>query len=143
MRQPTNQYFSSNAQRNSLLYRLIPKCGHEVALLSSVSQHLYKVSHFNSSIRNLIFKNWRLKPFIGISYGYDLTDDSIVDMNYVNDTQNYRIILDKLSSEQWNTNLGLEFYKNNFWSGSISYEYEKTDSSSHSNSYQFNLNWVF
>ena len=93
--------------------------------------------------RNLIFKNWKLKPFLGISYGYDFNDDSIVDMNYVNDAQNYRIILDKLSSEQWNTNLGFEFYKNNDWSGSLSYEYEKTDITSHSNSYQFNLNWFF
>ena len=50
--------------------------------------------------RDLIFENWRLKPFLGISYGYDFTGDSIVDMNYVGDSQNYRIILDKLSSEQ-------------------------------------------
>ena len=93
--------------------------------------------------RNLTFENWRLKPFLGISYGYDFTGDSIVDMNYVGDSQNYRIILDKLSSEQWNTSLGFEFYRNNNWSGSVSYEYEKSDSSSHSNSYQFNLNWYF
>ena len=93
--------------------------------------------------RDLIFENWILKPFLGISYGYDFTGDSIVDMNYVGDSKNYRIILDKLSSEQWNTSLGFKFYRNTDWSGSVSYEYENYDSSSHSNSYQFNLNWYF
>ena len=93
--------------------------------------------------RDLNFENWRLKPFLGISYGYDFTGDSIVDMNYVGDSQNYRIILDKLSSEQWNISLGFEFYRNDNWSGSLSYEYEDSDNSSHSNSYQFNLNWYF
>ena len=93
--------------------------------------------------RDLIFENWRLKPFLGISYGYDFTGDSIVDMNYVGDSLNYRINLDKLSSEQWNTSLGFEFYRNNTWSGSLSYEYEKSDIYSHSNSYKFNLNWYF
>ena len=93
--------------------------------------------------RNLIFENWTLKPFLGISYGYDFTGDSIVDMNYVGDSKNYRINLDDLSSEQWSTSLGFEFYRNNDWSGSISYEYEKAGSSSHSNSYQFNVNWYF
>ncbi len=43
----------------------------------------------------------------------------------------------------WNTNIGLEFYKNNYWSGSISYEYERAGYSSHLNSYQFNINWFF
>ena len=93
--------------------------------------------------RNLTFENWRLKPFLGISYGYDFTGDSIVDMNYVGDSQNYRIILDKLGSEQWNISLGFEFYRNDNWSGSVSYEYEDSDNSSHSNSYQFNINWDF
>ncbi len=93
--------------------------------------------------RNLNFENWRLKPFLGISYGYDFTGDSIADMNYVGDSQNYRIILDKLSSEQWNISLGFEFYRNDNWSGGLSYEYEDSDNSSHSNSYQFNLNWYF
>ena len=93
--------------------------------------------------RDLNFENWRLKPFLGISYGYDFTGDSIADMNYVGDSQNYRIILDKLSSEQWNISLGFEFYRNDNWSGSLSYEYEDSDNSSHSNSYQFNLNWYF
>ena len=93
--------------------------------------------------RNLTFEDWRLKPFLGISYGYDFTGDSIVDMNYVGDSQNYRIILDKLGSEQWNITLGFEFYRNDNWSGSVSYEYEDSDNSSHSNSYQFNINWDF
>ena len=93
--------------------------------------------------RDFIFENWRLKPFLGISYGYDFTGDSIVDMNYVGDSQNYRIILDKLSSEQWTTSLGFEFYRNNNWSGSMSYDYQNSDSYSYSNSYQFNLNWYF
>ena len=93
--------------------------------------------------RDLIFENWRLKPFLGISYGYDFTGDSIVDMNYVGDSQNYRIILDKLSSEQWTTSLGFEFYRNNNWSVSISYDYQNSDSYSYSNSYQFNISWFF
>ena len=65
------------------------------------------------------------------------------DMNYVDDSQNYRFVLDKLNSNNWNTNIGLEFYKNNYWSGSISYEYEKAGYSSHVNSYQFNITWFF
>ena len=93
--------------------------------------------------RDFIFENWRLKPFLGISYGYDFTGDSIVDMNYVGDSQNYRIILDELSSNNWNTNIGFEFFRDNDWSGSISYEYEKAGSSSHINSYQFNISWFF
>ena len=93
--------------------------------------------------RDFIFDNWRLKPFLGISYGFDFTGDSIVDMNYVGDSQNYRIILDELSSNNWNTNIGFEFFRDNDWSGSISYAYEKTDSYYHSNSYQFNINWYF
>ena len=93
--------------------------------------------------RNLIFENLKLKLFLGISYGHDFSGDSIVDMNYVGESQNYRIILDKLSTEQWNISLGFEFYRNNDWSGSMSYEYENSYSSSHSNSYQFNLNWHF
>jgi surface protein len=93
--------------------------------------------------RDFIFENWRLKPFLGISYGYDFTGDSIVDMNYVGDSQNYRIILDEFSSNNWNTNIGFEFFRDNDWSGSISYEYEKAGSSSHINSYQFNISWFF
>ena len=93
--------------------------------------------------RDFIFENWRLKPFLGISYGYDFTGDSIVDMNYVGDSQNYRIILDEFSSNNWNTNIGFEFFRENDWSGSISYEYERAGSSSHTNSYQFNISWFF
>ena len=93
--------------------------------------------------RDFIFDDWRLKPFLGISYGYDLTGDSIVDMNYVGESQNYRIILDELSSNNWNTNIGFNFFSDNDWSGSISYEYERAGSSSHINSYQFNISWFF
>ena len=91
--------------------------------------------------RTIEFENWRFKPFLGISYGYDFTGDSIVDMNYVGDSQNYRLILDELSSGNLNTSVGFEFYRNNDWSGSISYEHENADNSSHLNSYQFNVNW--
>ncbi|MDA9714098.1 autotransporter outer membrane beta-barrel domain-containing protein, partial [Prochlorococcus sp. AH-736-N10] len=93
--------------------------------------------------RDLIFENWRLKPFLGISYGYDFTGDSIIDMNYVGDSQNYRIILDELSSNYLNTNIGFEFFRDNDWSGSISYEHERAGSSSHINSYQFNISLFF
>ena len=64
-------------------------------------------------------------------------------MNYVGDSRNYRIKLDKLSSENWDTSLGFEFYRNNDWSGSINYEYEQSSSSSNSSTYQFNINWFF
>jgi hypothetical protein len=93
--------------------------------------------------KDVNIQNWTFKPFWGISYGYDFTGASVVDMNYVDDSQNYRFVLDKLNSNNWNTNIGLEFYKNNYWSGSISYEYEKAGSSSHVNSYQFNITWFF
>ena len=93
--------------------------------------------------RDVNLRNWTLKPFLGISYGYDFTGDSIVDMNYVGDSQNYRLVLNKLSSNNWETNLGFEFYRENDWSGSISYEYEKTNDSSQANSYQFNIAWYF
>ena len=92
--------------------------------------------------KDVNIQNWTFKPFWGISYGYDFTGASVVDMNYVDDSQNYRFVLDKLNSNNWNTNIGVEFYKNNYWSGSISYEYEKAGTS-HVNSYQFNINWIF
>ena len=55
----------------------------------------------------------------------------------------YRIILDELSSNNWNTNIGFEFFWDNDWSGSISYGYERAGSSSHINSYHFNVSWFF
>ena len=93
--------------------------------------------------RNVNFHNWTFKPFLGISYDYDFTGDSIIDMNYVNQSQNYRFVLDKLSSDSWNTNIGFEFFRDNDWSGSISYEYEKFGSSSYLNSYKLNISWSF
>ena len=93
--------------------------------------------------RDVNIQKWILKPFLEISYGYEFTGDSIVDMNYVEDSQNYRFVLDKLNANNWNTNIGLEFYRNTYWSGSISYEYEKSGSSSYLNSYQFNVSWLF
>ena len=93
--------------------------------------------------RDLNIHNWAFKPFLGISYGYDFTSDSIVNMNYIGDSKNYRLVLDKLSTNNWNANIGFMFYGDNAWSGSFSYEYEKHGNSSNINSYQLNISWFF
>ena len=93
--------------------------------------------------RDVNFHTWTLKPFLGFSYGYDFTGASVVDMNYVGDSQNYRFVQDKLSSNNWNINIGFDFFRDNDWSGSISYDYERAGSSSDIDSYQFNISWFF
>ena len=87
--------------------------------------------------------NWMLRPFGKVAYNHDLTDDSIVDMHYVSDSQNYRLIVDKISNNSWETALGIELLKNNALSANLSYEREQSNSSFYSDSYQFQINWKF
>ena len=103
-----------------------------------------KMLSLGLSIDNEIqLDKFKIKPFLGISYGYDFTDNSIVDMNYAGDTQNYRMTLDNVSGDYWNTNLGFEFFRDNNWSISLSYENEISGSSSYSSTYQSQINWYF
>tara|TARA_B100000965_G_scaffold359293_2_gene339258 strand:+ start:18550 stop:22197 length:3648 start_codon:yes stop_codon:yes gene_type:complete len=89
------------------------------------------------------FNKFKIKPFWGFEYGYDFTDNSVVDMNYVGDLNNYRLIIENVSDEHWNTNLGFEFFRGNNWSGGFSYEYENSGPSSYLVTYQFQINWYF
>ena len=88
-------------------------------------------------------KNWLLRPFSNIEYSHDLTDDSNVDMHYANDSKNYRLTLNKISSNSWKTTLGIELQGTNGLSTILSYERDQSDSSIYSDSYQCQVNWNF
>ncbi len=89
------------------------------------------------------FKNWQLRPFGKVEYGHDFTDNSNVDMNYIGDSQNYRLTIKKAASDYWNTALGIEFFRDNRFSTILSYEHEQVGTSFYTNSYQFQINWNF
>ena len=87
--------------------------------------------------------NWSLRPFGKIEYTQNFTEDSNVDMNYINDSKSYRVTIATVSNSSWNTALGLDLLKKNDLSASLSYEREQPDSSFYSDSYQFQVNWNF
>jgi len=89
------------------------------------------------------FKNLRLRPFGKVEYGHDFTDDSNVDMNYVGDSQNYRLTIEQAARDFWTTALGIEFYSDNRFSANLTYEHEEADNSFYTNSYQFHIDWHF
>ena len=89
------------------------------------------------------FKNWKLRPIGQFEYGLDFTNDSNVDMHYVNESQNYRLQLSKITTSYWKASTGLEFYKRNGFSANINYAHQQEGDSIFSNSYQCQVNWNF
>ena len=61
-------------------------------------------------------------------------------MHYANDLKNYRLTLNKISSNSWETTLGIELQGTNGLSTNLSYERDQSDSSFYSDSYQFQVN---
>ena len=62
------------------------------------------------------FKNCQFTPFGKVEYSHDFTDDSNIDMNYVGDSPNYRLTIDQIARDFWNTAIGIEFDKDNRFS---------------------------
>ena len=88
-------------------------------------------------------RSWQITPFVKVKYSRDFTGDSYVDMNYINDSQNYRLVIGKASDSAWNTGGGIEFYKNNAFTAYLAYDHEKAGNSLSSDSYQLQINWQF
>ncbi len=88
-------------------------------------------------------ERWRLRPFGKVEYAHEFADDSNIDMNYIGDSQNYRLIFKKVASDYLNTALGVEFYKDNRFSANLTYAHEHTGTSFYTNSYQFQIDWHF
>ena len=78
-----------------------------------------------------------------MEYGHNFSGDSNVDMNYVGDSQNYRLTIEQNSRDFWNTALGIEFYRDNRLSLNLTYEHEHVGTSFYLNSYQFHIDWHF
>ena len=64
-------------------------------------------------------------------------------MNYVGDSQNYRLTIEQSARDFWNTALGIEFYKDNRFSANLTYEHEQAGTYFYTNSYQFHIDWYF
>ena len=88
-------------------------------------------------------KEWKIKPFAKIEYNFDFTDDSIVDLNYVDDsTTNYRFSILNSSDNFLSNTIGLQMSRKNRFGAVLSYKNEQGDSKN-SDSYQLQINWNF
>ena len=88
-------------------------------------------------------KEWKIKPFAKIEYNFDFTDDSIVDLNYVDDsTANYRFSILNSSDNFLSNTIGLQMSRKNRFGAVLSYKNEQGDSKN-SDSYQLQINWNF
>ena len=88
-------------------------------------------------------KEWETKPFAKSEYNFDFTDDSIVDLNYVDDsTTNYRFSILNSSDNFLSNTIGLNMSRKNRFGAVLSYKNEQGDSKN-SDSYQLQINWNF
>ena len=86
---------------------------------------------------------WKIKLFAKIEYNFDFTEDSIMDLNYVDDsTTNYRFSILNLSDNFLSNTIGLQMNMKDKFGIVLSYKNEQGDSKN-SDSYQLKINWNF
>ena len=87
--------------------------------------------------------NYTNDPYAKIEYNFDFTDDSIVDLNYVDgSTTNYRFSILNSSDNFLSNTIGLQMNRKNRFGAVLSYKNEQGDSKN-SDSYQLQINWNF
>ncbi len=118
--------------------------GSHLALTFKEQKINHKIFSLGFDLLSELEKNkWEIKPFVKIEYNFDLSEDSIVDLNYVSDSStNYRFLILNSSNHYLSNTLGLELNRDNKLGAVFSYKNEQADSGN-LDSYQFQINWKF
>jgi len=137
-----NPYARIEASHISL--RPFSESGSHLALTFKEQTVNHKILALGSDLfSEFEIKEWKIKPFAKIEYNFDFTDNSIVDLNYVDDsTTNYRFSILNSSDNFLSNTIGLQMNRKNRFGAVLSYKNEQGDSKN-SDSYQLQINWNF